>query len=229
MPNRRKLFAYVAPMVVFAVFLALASALKKAGGSFWLASSEYWIYPVQTLFCGGLVLWFRREYRQSGSDFQRPARWLFAVAIGIAVFALWIAPQQFLGFAPRVSGFNPDVFANQPTFYWATVVFRFLRLVVVVPFVEEIFWRGFLLRFVINEDFERVPFGTFGWLSFIVVTLAFAFSHSTEDWVAALITGAIYNFVAYRTKSLLSCVIAHAVTNLFLGIWIMTTRQWGFW
>src|SRR6202030_3615984 len=102
---------------------------------------------------------------------------------------------------------------------------RFLRLVLVVPLLEEIFWRGFLLRYLINEKFTGVRMGAFSWLSFAVVTLGFGFTHSQADWLAALVTGALYNFVAYRTKSLASCVAAHAITNLLLGIWIVGTRQ----
>jgi len=52
---------------------------------------------------------------------------------------------------------------------------------------------------------------------------------SIQDWPAALITGLAYNFIAFRTRSLTSCVIAHVVTNAFLGAYIMATRQWGFW
>ena len=106
---------------------------------------------------------------------------------------------------------------------------RFVRLVLVVPLVEEIFWRGFLLRYLIAERFETVPFGTFSWLSFTAVTAAFCFSHSRPDWPAAIATGALYNLVAYRTRSLASCVLAHVLTNLALGAWIMMTKQWGFW
>jgi hypothetical protein len=95
--------------------------------------------------------------------------------------------------------------------------------------VEEIFWRGYLLRYLINERFARIPIGAFSWLSFAAVTLGFGFSHARADWIAALICGALYNLVAYRTRSLASCVLAHATTNLLLGLWIMETRQWGFW
>ena len=147
----------------------------------------------------------------------------------MAVFGIWIAPQYFLNFAPRPVGFDPTLLESNSATYWSTILFRFLRLVVVVPLVEEVFWRGFLLRFVIDEHFERVPFGKFNWFSFAVVTVAFTFSHSRPDWPAAFITGALYNVVAYRTQSLASCVLAHAVTNLLLGLWIMQTRQWGFW
>jgi CAAX prenyl protease-like protein len=220
--GKRALAASVLPMAAFLGLLVLASLLPGVGKGFGLVSPEYWIYPVQTFICGGLLIWFWREYH-----FRPPARILFVSAIGLLAFACWVAPQQFFGFAPRPKGFNPDVFAGPA--YWTTVILRFVRLVLVVPLVEEIFWRGFLLRYLINEKFHRVPFGTFSWLSFTVVTLGFGFSHSPEDRIAALITGALYNCVAYRTRNLASCVLAHAVTNLLLGLWIMKTRQWGFW
>ena len=52
---------------------------------------------------------------------------------------------------------------------------------------------------------------------------------SSADWPAAALTGALYNFVAYRTRSLSACVLAHALTNALLGLWILRTGQWGFW
>lgn len=222
--SKKQLIAFTLPMAVFLGLLALAAGLKKMGGGFWLASPEYWVYPAQTLICGGLLLWFWRTYQ-----FRAPAKIFLTSGIGLLVFVIWIAPQQLFGIAPRLAGFDPNVFSSQPALSWLTILFRFLRLVVVVPLVEEIFWRGFLLRYLIDEKFVRVPVGAFSWVSFTVVTLGFGFAHSSADWVAALITGALYNFVAYRTRSLASCVLAHAVTNLCLGIWIMNTRQWGFW
>ena len=211
-------------MAVFMVSLALVGPLKKLGGPFWLTHPEFWLYPVQTLCCAALLAWFWRDY-----DFGRVRGVLFTLGVAIVVFAIWISPQALLGFAPRTEGFNPDVLANQPAAYYLTLVFRFLRLVVVVPLVEEIFWRGFLLRYLIDEKFDRVPFGTFSWFSFGAVTLGFTLVHSPADWAAAAITGVLYNAVAIRTKSLASCVLAHAVTNLLLGLWIVQTKQWGFW
>jgi hypothetical protein len=137
--------------------------------------------------------------------------------------------HTFINFAPRTVGLDPTLLESNSATYWSTILFRFLRLVLVVPLLEEVFWRGFLLRFVIDDHFEQVPFGKFNRLAFAVVTVAFTFSHSRPDWPAAFITGALYNVVAYFTQSLASCVLAHAVTNLLLGLWIMQTRQWGFW
>ena len=148
---------------------------------------------------------------------------------GIAVFAVWISPQWILGAAPRIDGFNPTLVADSPLAHGATLAFRFLRLVIVVPFLEEIFWRGFLLRYLVREDFERVPMGAFTWLSFGAVSGAFMFEHARPDWPAALVTGALLNLVAYRTRSLGACVLAHAVANLLLGVYVVRTGQWGFW
>jgi CAAX prenyl protease-like protein len=222
--DKRKLIAFTLPMAVFLALLGLASLLRKPGAGYWLATPEYWIYPAQALLCGALVVWFWHDY-----ELAAPRKVWFALAVGVIVFAAWIAPQQFFGFTPRLAGFDPEVFGAHSAAYWSTVFFRFLRLVVVVPLMEEIFWRGFLLRYLVNERFSALAIGTFSWPSFAVVTLAFGFSHSRADWIAAVICGALYNLVAYRTRSLASCVLAHAVTNCLLGLWVMQTRQWGFW
>ncbi|MDQ6654305.1 MAG: CAAX prenyl protease-related protein [Verrucomicrobiota bacterium] len=223
-PAASKLVAYTAPMVVFIATLSLVGPLKKIGGSAWMQAPEYWLYPLQTLICGALLVWFWRRY-----EWRAPAGLPYALLVAVVVWVIWISPQAFLGFAPRTSGFNPDTFATQPVAYWFTVMMRFLRLVIVVPLVEEIAWRGFLLRYLIHEKFDEVPIGAFSWFSFAAVTLAFTLVHSPADWAAAAITGALYNTVAYRTKSLSACVVTHAVTNLLLGLWIMHTKQWGFW
>jgi hypothetical protein len=216
--------AYVLPMALFVALLGVVSGLKKIGGSFWLASPEYWIFPLQTILCGALVFHFRREY-----EFGKLRQLLFVFGVGVIIFILWISPQAFLSRPARVVGFDPSVFSNQPLPYWFTLLFRFARLVIVVPLVEEIFWRGFLLRYLIDEKFSEVPFGKFSAFSFWAVSIAFALGHSMPDWIAAFITGMAYNAVAYRTKSLVACVLVHAVTNLLLGLWIMRTHQWGFW
>ena len=224
MSERKQLAAYISPMALFVALLGFIALLHKIDNSLWLRSAEYWAYPLQTILCGAALIWFWREY-----PLRRPARIGLGVAIAIGVFVVWISPQQFLGFPARPDGFNPDVFATQCALYWSTVVFRFVRLAVVVPLIEEVFWRGFLLRYFIDEKFDRVPFGTFSWLSLSAVTVAFILVHSPADWPAAVVTGVLYNGVAYWTKSLSTCVVTHGVTNLLLGFWIMQTKQWGFW
>ncbi len=218
--KNRSILAYCGPFGLFLLFLGLVDLCKGAG----ITHSQYWVYPLQTVGCAAALLWWRSHYRFDW--FKGLGLALLAAA---ATFLVWIAPQAFLGQAPRMEGFNPEFFAPGTPLYWGTVAFRFLRLVVVVPLVEEIFWRGFLLRYLIREDFVNVPFGTFSWRSFGIVTVAFALEHSPADYPAALFTGALYNLLAVRTRSLGACVVAHAVTNLLLGGYVMATRQWGFW
>ena len=197
---------------------------RRLGGSPWLESPEYWVYPVQTIACGALLIWFWRDY-----EVCAPRQVGFVIVTALLVFLAWISPQAFFGFPPRLAGFNPDGFSGGLGVHWTVIVFRFLRLVVVVPLVEEIFWRGFLLRYLIREQFYTIPIGTFSWLSCLVVTIGFMLAHGRADWPAGFVAGVLYNMIAYRTKSLASCVLAHSVTNLLLGLWIMKTGQWGFW
>jgi CAAX prenyl protease-like protein len=219
--------AFIAPFVAFMLLLGISQGLQSIFGGgrlFLLVSPQYWIYPLQTLVCGAILIRFWPLYQ-----FSRPAKPVFTVLIALLVLVIWVAPQEFLGAAPRLDGFNPEVFKENPAFYSATLIFRFLRLVVAVPLLEEIFWRGFLLRDLISQDFTKVPLGTFSPLSFLVVTLLFGLAHFGPDFWPAILTGALYNLVAYRTRSLSACVLAHAVTNLVLGLYIMKTKQWGFW
>lgn len=219
--------AYLGPFVLFLAFLMLVGAVKTVGDGYaawWLHDPQYWIFPVQTFACAAL-LWKVRAHIT-----LRPfTSFGFATLIALVSFVAWISPQAFFGFAPRTDGFLPHFFAGSGWPYWANVTLRIFRMTVVVAFAEEIFWRGFLLRFLVHEDFSKVPFGTFTWRSFLISTAGFCSIHSLEDWPAALVTGALFNLVACRTRSLAACVLTHAVTNLALAIYILRTGQWGFW
>ena len=226
--DSRALWAYVLPFAVFMGGLALISLVQSfapaENAPLWLAEPKYWVFPLQTILCGALLVWFWKAYEWG-------AKWyvITAVLTGLVVLALWISPQWLLGAEQRTDGFNPGLFAGSAALYWGTLILRFIRLVVIVPLLEEIFWRGFLLRYLIKEDFTKVSFGTFSWFSFGVVTVMFGLAHFGPDFIPALLTGAIYNLLAVKTRSLACCVLAHAVTNLGLGLYIMQTGQWGFW
>jgi CAAX prenyl protease-like protein len=223
--HKKPLFAYVLPFAIFLGGLALVEGVRGLGGeSLLLRKPEYWVYPLQTLLCGAALVAFWGRY-----DFAKRGGLVAAAAAGLVALALWVCPQVLFGAAPRTAGFDPTVFSETPTLYWLTVSARFARLVVVVPLVEEIFWRGFLLRYLIREDFENVALGTFRPLSFFGVAGLFMLAHGMSDWPSAFATGLIYNGLLVKTKSLTACVAAHAITNLGLGFYIMKTQQWGFW
>jgi len=223
--TRHSTAAYVLPFVLFLGGLLLVPLVKKIGGeSLVFSRPEFWIYPLQTLVCGAVLIAFRKYY---SFDFSRGIFW--AAAAGLFSLAIWISPQWLFGAPPRMTGFNPELLRPDAWIYRLTVAARFLRLVIVVPFMEEIFWRGFLMRFLIRERFEEVPFGEYRLFSFSVTALLFGLEHSGPDLIPGILTGVIYNALAVRTRSLGACVLAHAVTNLGLGIYIMETKQWGFW
>ncbi len=225
--KRRAMIAYISPFALFLILLACEggiASLGKDSTQFWLREPKYWIYPLQTLLCGITLAYFWKDY-SFGS--LRAGGW--GILVGLLALAIWISPQWLFGAAPRIEGFNPDVFSQDPALYWMTVVARFIRMVVIVALLEEIFWRGFLMRYLINEDFESVAFGTFRTMAFVVVAVMFTFEHGSADRPAAFVTGLLYNGLAVKTKSLFACVVAHAVTNFGLGLYTMATKQWGFW
>lgn len=228
-PPSRALWAYVGPFALFIILQSLPGLVKSPSPAtpWWLRSPEFWVYPLQTFACAGMMVRYRREYPRALS----PLAALIGLAVGSLVFMLWISPQAFFHFAPRVKdGFDPTpLLASNHSAYLLTVTLRFVRLAVVVPWLEEIFWRGFLLRFLIREDFPSLPFGSWTALSFWAVVIGFTFEHTRPDWLAAFVTGIFYNLVAVRTRSLPACVLAHALTNALLGGYVMATHQWGFW
>lgn len=203
---------------------SIVSGIFQNSGLLWLAKPGYLIFPLQSVVCGAVLIHYWKEY-----DFGPLRPWHWGALSGVLVLFLWISPQLVFGVEPRTDGFDPTLFGEDGAVYWLIVLARFLRLVIIVPLAEEIFWRGFLMRYLINHDFTRVPFGTYRPLSFFVVAIFFTLEHTPPDWAAAFVTGVLWNFLAVRTKSLFACVLAHAVTNLGLGLYIMATRQWGFW
>ncbi len=218
----RALRAHVVPLGIFAVLLLGQDLARRAG----LERPEYWAHPLQAALCGAAVLWFWRDYRFAPLGWPALAWGLGAGGLALAV---WVAPQVVFGVRPRTEGgFDPTPLAGQPLLYGAVLGARLARLAVVVPFVEEVFWRGFLLRYLANEDFPRAAY-RFHPLAFGVVVAGFTFEHGSADWLAAAFVGALYNLLAIRTQSLGACVLAHAVTNAGLGAYILATRQWGFW
>ncbi len=232
--------AHVAPLMVFMVLTQVASELRIENSALpWFQRApEHWVYPMQCVIVGALLWAFRRHYTLA------PWRGL-GMAVGFACvgIAIWIAPsmiqqvkepswwQECLGLVKRDEGFDPNVFASGSVAWWSTVVMRFARMALVVPFVEELFWRGFLMRFVQAGDkpFMSVPFGKHTWRTFWIVTLAVMLIHQRADWLAAFVWGALMYALAVRTKSLGACVVMHATGNLLLGLYVMKTGLWGFW
>ncbi len=124
---------------------------------------------------------------------------------------------------PRL--FNPEKeFGGRNAKFWLWIAIRMIGAVIVVPIMEELFWRGFFLRLFISRYFERVELGEFSWFSCLAVAGLFALTHSW--YISAFICALFYNWLLYKTKSILACVVAHGLTNLLLWIYVLRFDAW---
>ena len=122
------------------------------------------------------------------------------------------------------AGFDPR---SEGRIDWLLVAIRILGAALVVPVMEELFWRSFLMRWVAAPNFESVEPSQLGPKSFIVTVLLFGFEHNL--WLAGIVAGAAYSLLYMRYRSLWSPILAHAVTNGLLGIWVVRTGNWSYW
>jgi uncharacterized protein len=186
-----------------------------------------WIYGLSVLVVGGMLVAWRQEYGELARQKLPDAhQWLWAIGIGFGVFVLWIrldAPWMTLGEA--TASFRPVNAAGDID--WALVAIRWVGASLVVPVMEELFWRSYLMRWIRQPNFAAVEPARVGPRALLVSTFLFVLVHPL--WLAAAIAGLAYAWLYMRTGKLWTCVIAHAVTNGALGIWVVSTRQWQFW
>lgn len=152
--------------------------------------------------------------------------WVLLANAGIEAFLAQRIPGLGSLVGERV-GYNPWEKIATTEGALAFIAVRLFGLAVIVPIVEEVFWRGFLLRYLIDEKFQAVPIGTFTTFSFLIVTALFALVH--PEIVAAIVWGAGINLLCYRTKNLWACVVGHGVTNLLLGVYVLLAGKWFLW
>jgi uncharacterized protein len=162
-----------------------------------------------------------------------------AVVVGLVGIVLWVGLSQlrledglaahlpsWLRPQPRAA-YNPFEQLTGPLAIWGFVAVRLIGLVLLVPLAEELFWRGFLLRWLTSAEWEQVPLGRFSVKSFLGVTLLCTLAH--PEWLAAAVYCALLNGLFYWKKDLWSCIVAHGVSNLLLGLYVLLTGAWWLW
>jgi uncharacterized protein len=153
---------------------------------------------------------------------------VLSAALGLVVTVLWVGLDGRYPALPlqgsRV-GFDPHQLAGPAQLGFLAI--RFFGLVVVVPLVEELFWRSFLIRWIVAPDFRRVPIGRVTPMAAAVTSALFALAH--PEWLPALLTGLAWALLLKQTKSVSACLLSHAVANLALGIYVLSTGSWQFW
>ena len=209
---KSKPWPYVVPFLVFMAILV---------GEGWFPNQHYLIYPVKTVLVGLAILWAWR-YLPS----LKPASPLLSVLVGIVGVVLWV------GLDPWLVHYDQPLVGRSPfqlypaSEAWVLFAFRLVGISICVPILEELFWRGFLMRWLIKDDFTSVPLGTYQHVSFWLTTAFFAAEHGSE-WPLGVIVGIIYGAWFIRTKSLGSVMLAHGVTNFLMTLSIVSTRTTG--
>lgn len=218
------------PMLVFLSFGLLEPSRSGGGlaGSLGMTFDSYpVIYAIRVTATFLSLFWVWPSLR---GWLGRPTWWPPLLGIGLVVPWVVLAKlQHAAGWLPggtSRAAFEPfEYFSDDPGQLWAYLGIRGLGLVVLVPLVEELFLRGFLLRFVIDENFWRVPFGMLTAAAAGTCGLYAVCSHPSEA-VAAAGWFAIVSGISAATRKPIDCVLAHAATNLALGGYVLATGSW---
>jgi CAAX prenyl protease-like protein len=220
--------ARVLPFVIFLVLTFMQGWFGEA--------SRYWIYALKTLV-GAWLVW---EMRPFVSELRLAWSWE-AFVVGAAVCVMWIGID---GFYPKLSEliggttvhgetdapkpWNPHAqFGEGSLLAWAAIAVRLAGSSLVVPPLEEVFFRSFLYRYLIRLDFLAVPLNRFHGVAFVLTALIFALEH--EQWLAGLLCGFAYQALVLRKNRIGDAIVAHGVTNFLLGLWVLWKGDWRFW
>ncbi len=173
-------------------------------------------------------------FSRSVLDF-RVRHWAGTIAMGVGVFVLWIAPDLlFPGYRAHwllsnpITGAVTDGLPEADRANLAVLLLRGMRAALIVPIIEELFWRAWLMRWLIDQDFVKVPLGTYATQAFWIVAILFAAEHG-PFWDVGLACGILYNWWMVRTRSLGDLILAHGITNACLSLYVVTAGRWEYW
>ena len=213
--------AYIGPFLVFIAFLALGKYLPVPPDVEQI---------IRFVVIAGAIWFFSRHL----VSFKMVSP-IATVALGIGVFLLWIGPDVlFPGYRThwlfqnsitgKLESTMPPGLLSNPF----QLVLRTARAALLVPILEELFWRGWLMRWLIDQDFEKIQLGRYATSAFLITAVLFASEHGPY-WEVGLACGLIYNWWMVRTKSLADLYVAHGITNLCLSLYVLATGKWEYW
>jgi CAAX prenyl protease-like protein len=211
----------------FALFMALLSLRAWWPPQAQALIDARWLYALNLPLVGGLLLWWWREYgelaRQNLPTLREAG---LAVAVGLAACGLWTQlTLPWMQIGEPSAAYRPMDAAG--ALDWPLVAVRWLGAALVVPVMEELFWRSYLMRWFEHPTFQRVDPRRAGWRALLLSTFVFVLVHTL--WLAAAIAGLAYALLYRATGKLWTAVIAHAVTNGALGVYVVLSGRWEFW
>lgn len=219
--SRNPSLPFIAPFVLFIALLGIREMLGL---------NPAVEYPARVILVGLVFLLLSR-----GVVTWRASRPIESVFVGLLVFSIWILPDVIWPsyrnswlFRNSLTGVPESSIPIDLRSNAVFIAFRFFGTAAVVPVIEELFWRGWLMRYIVDSDFQKVPLGTYSGISFWSTALLFASEHG-PFWDVGLVAGILYNWWMVRTKSIFDCVVAHAVTNASLAIYVIGFKQWQYW
>ncbi|ALK99445.1 CAAX protease [Massilia sp. WF1] len=211
----------ILPFAAYLFFIVLGDVLERVGVA---PSILLWLYPAKIAAVALLLALFWRHYTELRPFRLSSSQAVIALATGVLVLVLWVSLNADWMIFGNPSGFDPR---NQGQIDWLLVAIRIAGAALVVPVMEELFWRSFLMRWIVAPDFESVEPSQLGLKSFIITVLLFGVEHN--QWLAGIVAGAAYALLYMRHRTLWSPILAHAVTNGLLGIWVVRTGNWSYW
>jgi len=217
----RAAWARILPFGTYILFIVLGDLLERAG----LTRAELrWLYPLQVGAVLVLLAVCWRQYDELHRFALGVKQTVGAMVAGVVVLVLWInldLPWMTIGSAP---GYDPRTGGDID---WLLVTIRIAGAALIVPVMEELFWRSFLMRWVEHVNFKLVDPARVGVKAFVIPCVLFGFEHNL--WLAGIVAGAAYSALYMRHRNLWSPILAHAVTNGLLGFWVVHTGGWQFW
>lgn len=223
MNNPRAVFARLLPFAAFIVLLALESSLGQLFT--WLQVDIKWTYFIRVAAVLALLCYFWADFIELT---QRPAKsdFVYAAIAGSIVFIIWIFPYPSWLVGNDTTGFNPYRGGDDVTaILWISI--RLMGAVLIVPVMEELFWRSYITRWFDNTNFLSVSPEKISGYAYIGGACLFAIEHHL--WLAGLLAGLVYGELYKTYKNLWVPISAHAVTNALLGAWVVFTGQWNYW
>ncbi|MGA3046460.1 MAG: exosortase E/protease, VPEID-CTERM system [Terracidiphilus sp.] len=203
-------------LVPFLAILGASFVSKAASGYF------EWLYPLRFVAAAVAIWHFRVGLKK--------LNWRFGWAApltGAGVFAIWIAASWWTKDSAG-SQLGGALAALPPVSRWTWIAFRVAAAAVTVPIAEELAFRGYLARRVMNREFDTVPFSNLTILSICVSSVLFGALHG-HDWIVGILAGLAYAMVLKWRGRIGDAVIAHATSNLLLAAWVLLRGDWAQW